>query len=124
VDDLGSAVSRELISLTLGNGQQIQVAALIEEPVTETETESLARPSFADVVRVIEGIGEDLSALFVKLAPDEATVEFGVEITLKSGSVVSAILAQGSATAHMTLSLTWRRSSQTEQPSSPASSPA
>ena len=61
---------------------------------------------FADVTNTIEHVGKAVKNSISKAAPDRASVEFGVEVAVSAGKLVS-ILAEGKATATLTVRLEW-----------------
>ncbi|WP_176096598.1 CU044_2847 family protein [Streptomyces sp. NA04227] len=56
---------------------------------------------------LIRGVGSSVLDAAAAVAPDEAALTFGVELTAKPGKVV-AILAEGEAKASVQVTLTWR----------------
>lgn len=91
------------IQMELSNGSTMLVSAI------DAQGESLSVegvPSFREVVKVIEGIGEDLKSAIETVAPQKATVEFGVELAVKEG-VLFGLLARTSGTASLTVTLEW-----------------
>jgi hypothetical protein len=62
--------------------------------------------SWGDVNKTIEGIATTLKATMDKVAPDKASVEFGIALELESGKL-SALLVQGTASSSLKITLTW-----------------
>jgi hypothetical protein len=62
--------------------------------------------SFSKVTECIESTVRALESTLRKVKPDKATAEFGVELAIESGQL-SALIAQGSATASLVISLEW-----------------
>ncbi|MBY8888182.1 hypothetical protein K7472_25575 [Streptomyces sp. PTM05] len=56
---------------------------------------------------LITGVAASVRDAAAQAAPDEVSVEFGVEFAVKSGAIVS-VLADGEATSGLKVTLTWR----------------
>lgn len=76
--------------------------------------EALRVPGFAETIR---GIIASIHEAVDDHRPDSLTVEFGVELTARTGAVVS-VLAEGGGTAHVKVTASWGR--QDTQPAMPA----
>ncbi|KAA6214028.1 hypothetical protein CP973_33290 [Streptomyces albofaciens JCM 4342] len=57
---------------------------------------------------LVGGVATSLRAATERVAPDETSVSFGVEVAAKPGRAV-ALLADGEAKANLSVTLTWRR---------------
>ncbi|MBT2387128.1 CU044_2847 family protein [Streptomyces sp. ISL-11] len=68
---------------------------------------------------VVRGVVGSLRTGFAAAAPQEVKVEFGIELSAKSGQVIS-LLADGSGKASITVSLTW---SEAERGAVPPAAP-
>lgn len=75
-------------------------------------SEALRVPGFAETVR---GIVASVRQAINEHRPDSLTVEFGIEITARSG-VVMSVLAEGGGTAHVKVSASWGRDTPAELP--------
>ena len=58
---------------------------------------------------VISGVGSAVLAAAQEAAPDEVSATFGVELAVKSGKALAAVLAEGEAKAAVSVTLTWRK---------------
>ncbi len=56
---------------------------------------------------LITGVAASVRDAAAQAAPDEVSVEFGVELAVKSGAIVS-VLAGGESKAALHITLTWR----------------
>lgn len=65
-------------------------------------------PSFEDVKTVITGIGTDIIDAVKAIAPTKATVEFGLTLTVKEGTL-TGMLVKGGGEAQLTVTLEWER---------------
>ncbi|WP_330173131.1 hypothetical protein OG875_05665 [Streptomyces sp. NBC_01498] len=64
--------------------------------------------SLGDLPKTLEAVTESVSLGLRQAAPDEVTLEFGIEIAVKSGQLVSVVTAaEGKATLKVTV--TWRK---------------
>lgn len=63
-------------------------------------------PSFSDVTRAIRDIAAEINGALAIVAPKKATVEFGMQIALKSGKL-TALLVEGSGSASLKITLQW-----------------
>ncbi|MFM9446376.1 CU044_2847 family protein [Streptomyces acidiscabies] len=73
---------------------------------------------------LITGVAHSLAGPLRAVRPDEASVEFGIELTAKAGKVVG-LLADGEAKAAITVTLTWGAGGPPDQatPAAPAGTP-
>lgn len=62
--------------------------------------------SLADVNKVIEGIAGTVKIAMDKVAPEKASVEFGIALAVESGKL-NALLVQGTASSSLKITLTW-----------------
>lgn len=86
----GSATGAE----DAGLGERITAAA-----------EVVRLPGFAETVR---GVVASVRQAVEEHRPDSLTVEFGIEITVRTGAVLS-VLAEGGGTAQVKVTATWDR---------------
>lgn len=61
---------------------------------------------FSGVTGSIESIAADLTAVFARVRPKKASVEFGVEVGIESGKL-TALLVKGSGKANLKVTLSW-----------------
>lgn len=71
---------------------------------------------------LITGVAQSLAGPLRAVRPDEASIEFGIELTAKAGKVVG-LLADGEAKAAITVTLTWGTGGPPD-PATPAPAPA
>lgn len=62
--------------------------------------------SFKEITDVIEGLSDSLVTTLKKVKPHKASVEFGLEIAIESGSLTS-LLVKGSGDANIKITLEW-----------------
>lgn len=74
-------------------------------PTTIREGEVL---SFDGVRATVEGIAEELAQAWEKVKPTEASVEFGLKLTAKSGRL-TGLVVEGGGEASLKVTLTWKR---------------
>lgn len=63
--------------------------------------------SFDGVRTAIEAVGADLAQAWERVQPTEATVEFSVKVTAKSGKL-TALIVEGGGEATLAVKLTWK----------------
>ncbi len=66
----------------------------------------LGLPEFSDVTKMVESVGASFYEALAAIAPKKASVEFGIEVALKSGKLVG-LLVDGSGTATIKVTLEW-----------------
>ena len=76
----------------------------LEERITSA-AEALRLPGFAETVR---GVVTSVWQAIDEHRPDSLTVEFGIEITARTGAVLS-VLAEGGGTAQVKVTASWNR---------------
>lgn len=64
--------------------------------------------SFDGVGAALEEIGAHVTGACRRVMPDEASVEFGLSVTVKSGKL-AAVLVEGSAEASLKITMSWHR---------------
>lgn len=92
------------IPVTLSNGTVIQVETSLVRGEVAVSAGRL--PEFNQVISTIEGIAEEMNQLIKRVQPQEATVEFGVEIGVESGKLTT-LLVKGSGKANIKIKLKW-----------------
>jgi hypothetical protein len=63
--------------------------------------------SFDAVSRTVEAISASLVKAWRQAKPSEAQIEFGLELTAKSGKLTS-VLVEGGGTSSLKITLTWK----------------
>ncbi|MEG3439686.1 CU044_2847 family protein [Pannus brasiliensis CCIBt3594] len=61
---------------------------------------------FQDVADTIEAITQSIAATIEKVKPKKATVEFGVEVAVKSGKL-TALIVEGQGKGNLKITLEW-----------------
>jgi hypothetical protein len=74
-------------------------------PTTIREGEVL---SFDGVRATVEAVAAELAQAWEKVKPSEASVEFGLKLTAKSGRL-TGLLVEGGGEASLKVTLTWKR---------------
>lgn len=77
---------------------------------------SAARPlrdvmSFDGVADTVAAVASSLAAAWESVRPDEATVEFGLKVTAKTGKL-TGLLVEGGGDATLKVTMSWKSSSQ------------
>ncbi|MFI8851644.1 CU044_2847 family protein [Streptomyces sp. 891-h] len=58
---------------------------------------------------VIGGVGSAVLSAARNARPDEVSVTFGIELAVKSGKALAAVLAEGEAKGAVSVTLTWHK---------------
>jgi len=103
--DVNGTVS-EVVPVTLPSGQTILARVQVEGPVDVGAGATLRRLAIADLRETVEGVTQSVAQALRRVRPDEVSVEFGVELAVKTGKLTS-VLAEGSGKASIKLTLTW-----------------
>lgn len=100
-------MSAELVYLTQPDGTK--VAALIERRTGETEV-SPQIPEYAlnTVIQTLMAVADGIGRVWRATSPTEAEVEVGLELTVKDGQLIAA-LVQGEGKAHLKVTLCWKK---------------
>jgi hypothetical protein len=62
--------------------------------------------NFGAAADAVEGIARHLSAVFESVKPDKASVEFGIQLSVKAGKL-TALLVSGEGNASLKIGLHW-----------------
>jgi hypothetical protein len=95
-----------IVPVVMPDGSTIQVDATVEGPMGQNVGTELAALPMDGVLTSIEVISKTFSQTLEKVKPDKASIEFGIEIAVKEGSL-TGVLVKGSATANLVITLTW-----------------
>lgn len=99
-------MSSKPVQVELPTGDVIWARVTVDGPQNVTSG-GLQRLDVEDLRRTVRGLSTTLRQAVEDLAPDEVQVEFGLELALKSGKLIS-LLAEGGATASAKVTLTWK----------------
>jgi len=69
--------------------------------------------TFRGVLDSIEGLAKDIESSIKKACPTKATAKFGLEIEVKQGNLIAAII-QGASKSNLEITLEWDYSSKIE----------
>ncbi|WP_245979568.1 CU044_2847 family protein [Streptomyces diacarni] len=116
-------MKREIREITLPGGETLlaQVRVLDEDEVPPgadefqyddvgTRDQLIARAQ--QLNEVISGVGSAVLRAARQASPDEVSATFGVELAVKSGKALAAVLADGEAKASVSVTLTWHAAHQ------------
>src|SRR5687768_8389765 len=92
------------VVLVTSNGVDFYVE--VETTPGPSPIEGLSSHSFEHVRETVEQISMELSKAWEKVRPTEASVEFGLKVTAKSGKL-TGLLVEGGAEAALNVKLTW-----------------
>jgi hypothetical protein len=92
----------EVVTFELSNGAI--VSAEIDSAPEGIDEAKVPQIPFEEVKKALVGFGTDIGDAIKAISPDSASVEFGLELGGKAGI---PFVTEGSATAHITVTLTW-----------------
>lgn len=95
------------IPIMLGNGAVVYVPATPGEDMEGlADMTGVNIPSIDEIKDVIEGTARSILEVIEKVAPQKATVEFGLKITGKPGKL-TALLVDGAGEGTLNITLEW-----------------
>lgn len=94
-----------IISAQLSDGTSVKIAASDFGGDMDVLDLKKVLP-FKQVTDTIEGIAKEILAAIRKVKPDKASIEFGVEVGIESGTL-TACLVKGTGTANLKITLEW-----------------
>lgn len=99
----------QIVRVRLPNGAIARMeATVVAAPVDEEERRIalVADYPFEGVLNVVEGMASATWDVLKKIAPDKASVEFGVEVGLENGKL-TGLFVKGSGKANLKITLEW-----------------
>ena len=106
------------IRVELPTGDVIWARVAVDGPAN-VSSGTLQRLDVDDLRRTVHGVSQSLREALDDLVPDQLQIEFGLELTLKSGKITS-MLAEAGATATVKVALTWHGNAVPTMALSPA----
>lgn len=100
-------MSSRPVQLELPTGETIWARVSVDGPQNVSSDGFKHLLDVEDLSRTVRGISVNLREAVSGLAPDEVEVEFGLELALKSGKLIS-MLAEAGTTASVKITLAWR----------------
>lgn len=94
------------LQVELPTGEVIWARVAVDGP-QNVASGGLQRLDVEDLTRTVRGVSASLRRAVDDLVPDEIQLEFGLELALKAGKVVS-MLAEAGATASVKVTLAWK----------------
>ena len=117
----GWDVSSRPVQVQLPTGEVIWAKVAVEGPQNVASV-GLQRLDAEELSRTVRGLSASLHQAVDSLLSDEVEVEFGLELALKSGKVIS-MLAEAGATASVKITLGWKGDKTATSSAPEASSP-
>ena len=93
--------------LVIAGGAEFYVEVAEGSGGPATIDDRLVPMSFDGVRATIEGVATELAAAWERVKPSEATVEFALKLTAKSGKL-TGLIVEGGGEATLTVKLTWK----------------
>jgi hypothetical protein len=109
-------MSSKPLQVELPTGEVIWARVAVDGP-QNVASGGLQHLDVEDLSRTVHGVSTVLRQAVSDLAPDEVEVEFGLELALKSGKLIS-MLAEAGATASVKITLAWKGEAPTALPPS------
>jgi hypothetical protein len=109
--ELRGAMSSKPLQVELPSGEVIWARVAVDGP-QNVASGGLQRLDVEDLSRTVRGVSASLRQAVDDLVPDEVRVEFGLELALKSGKLIS-MLAEAGAMASIKVTLAWKGDSTT-----------
>jgi hypothetical protein len=98
----------ELVEIALPNGQMMLASVTRADPGGPQDV-GLGHPrSFDAVTETLQGVGTAIMGALDEMKPSRASVEFGLELAIKGGKLVSVFVDPG-AKASLKVVLEWER---------------
>lgn len=95
------------VQVQLPNGEVIWADVAVDGPTNVSAISSLHKLDADEFRAVVHGVADSVRQALNGLRPDEVSVEFGVELALKTGKLTS-VLAEASGKASVKVALAWR----------------
>ncbi|NUW41344.1 CU044_2847 family protein [Nonomuraea rhodomycinica] len=95
-----------VVPIELPDGEVILARVRVEGPSDVGSTQVLRKLPVDDLRKVVTGVAGTVADAVESVRPDQVSVEFGIEIAVKSGKVAS-VLAEAGGKASLKLTLTW-----------------
>lgn len=100
-------MAEQIVTVDLGNGLgKVRFEATSKSGYQDVATNKTF--SFEEIAQSIEGITTALQSTLMKVKPHKATVEFGVVLTVETGSV-TALIVKGNGSANLKVTLEWSK---------------
>ncbi len=97
------SAKRRALPISVGEGPEIYAYVTMLGGEEEVASRTV---SFGAVPDAVERIAEAMTGAFAKIKPDKASVEFNLEIAIKSGQLV-ALFAGAESSAGLKVALEW-----------------
>jgi hypothetical protein len=115
-------MSSRPVQIQLPTGEVLWAKVTVDGP-QNVASAGLQRLDVEELSQTVRGLSASLHRAVGSLAPDEVAVEFGLELALKSGKVVS-MLAEAGATASIKVTLGWKGDRRMSSPAPEADASA
>ena len=108
MEDSSEMLAPETIKIALKDGSFIRAEVA---SFGDNEDVGLAGVSFEGVGKSLKAIAEEIGEVLADIKPSRASVEFGLEIGMESGQLIS-VLVKGTGSATLKVTLDWDSRSQ------------
>lgn len=93
-------------TVALEDGTQLQVEVRTSSSYQDVGAVDLL--NFDAVFGALQNLSTSIHRSFERAKPSRASIEFGMELTVESGKLIT-LICQGSSTANFTVTLEWER---------------
>ena len=97
----------EIVSIQLDNGTIVKVRAPVVGGYEDVVSLDALLP-FENVTNTIEAIAGAMTKTLDKIKPDKASVEFGIEVGIDSGTLTT-LLAKATGSGNLKITLEWEK---------------
>jgi hypothetical protein len=102
----GGTLTTEALQVQLPTGETIRAQVRTGDVYNVTADDAFKRLDIDELRQTVGGVAGTLRQALDDLVPDRLEVEFGLELAVKTGKLVS-VLAEAGATASIRVSLSW-----------------
>ncbi|MEJ3750059.1 CU044_2847 family protein [Actinomycetes bacterium KLBMP 9797] len=95
-----------LLRIELPTGQQVWANVSANGPADVSLPQAMHKLDLEDLRNTIAGVTQSVHAAIETVQPDQLSVEFGVELAMKTGKLTS-VLAEVSGNASLKITMSW-----------------
>jgi hypothetical protein len=95
-----------LLRIVLPTGQQLWANVSADGPADVSLPQAIHKLDLEDLRNTIEGVAQSIHAAVESVRPDQLSLEFGVELAMKTGKLTS-VLAEVSGSASLKITMSW-----------------
>lgn len=100
-------MDRSIVEVEFPNGVTALVQAIDAGGGGAAKAARVGKPDLSAVMGALEGMSLAVKSALAKAAPDKVSVEFGLELAMKSGAL-TAMFVDGEANGSLRVTLEWQ----------------